>query len=88
MGALDLGGWSEPTRVELNERMSVRSPEPDLWRFAMIAARPELMAAFMKALRSGPRASATLAVWYSLAPYVRRDTGEVLCSQRTLAETA
>jgi DNA-binding IclR family transcriptional regulator len=42
----------------------------------------------MRAIHAGPRAHATLATWLALAPYVRRDTGEVLCTQRTLARTA
>jgi hypothetical protein len=87
-GALDLGGWSEPVRVELNERLTLRSPEPETWRYAMLAAREDLMTAFMRAIRSGPRPFATLAVWHALAPFVRRDTGEIVCSQRRLARTA
>ena len=87
-GALDLGGWSEPVRIELNERLTLRSPEPELWRFAMIAAREDLMAAFMQAISSGPRPFATLAVWNAIAPFVRRDTGEIVCTQRRLAKTA
>jgi hypothetical protein len=87
-GALDLGGWSEPTRVELNQRLTIRSPEPELWSFAMVAASPEKVAAFLREIAAGPRGFATLRVWYALAPYVRRDTGEVLCTQRTLARTA
>jgi hypothetical protein len=87
-GALDLGGWSEATRVELNQRLTIRSPEPELWRFAMIAARQDVMSDFLRAIGSGPRSYATLATWYALAPFVRRDTGEVVCTQRTLAKTA
>jgi hypothetical protein len=86
--ALDLGGWPEPVRVALVERLTIRSPEPELWSFAMVAANPEKVAAFLREIAAGPRAFATLAVWYALAPYVRRDTGEVLCTQRTLAQTA
>jgi Firmicute plasmid replication protein (RepL) len=87
-GTLDLGGWPEPVRVALVERLTLRSPEPGLWRFAMIAAREELTAAFMQAIISGPRALATLAVWNAIAPYVRLDTGELVCTQRRLAKTA
>ena len=29
-----------------------------------------------------PRPFATLAVWHAIAPFVRRDTGEIVCSQR------
>ena len=54
----------------------------------MIAARQDVMADFLKAIGSGPRSYATLATWYALAPFVRRDTGEVVCTQRTLARTA
>jgi|tagenome__1003787_1003787.scaffolds.fasta_scaffold19770234_2 hypothetical protein len=86
-GALDLGGWSEPTRTELNSRLTIRGTEPETWSFVMLAARPDLMTAFMRVIHSGPRAHATLATWLALAPYVRRDTGEVICTQRTLAET-
>jgi hypothetical protein len=85
---LEQGGWSESTRIELNQRLTIRSPEAETWSFVMLAAKPELMAAFMRAIHAGPRAHATLATWHALAPYVRRDTGEVVCSQRTLAETA
>jgi DNA-binding IclR family transcriptional regulator len=42
----------------------------------------------LREIAAGPRAFATLAVWYALAPYVRRDTAEVICTQRTLARTA
>lgn len=88
-GALDLGGWSEPTRVELNQRLTIRLPDTvEPWSFAMVAASQETVTAFLREIGAGPRAFATLAVWYALAPYVRRDTGEVLCSQRTLARTA
>ena len=68
--ALDLGGWSEPTRIELNGRLTLRSPEPALWRFAMVAAQQQLVADFLKAIRSGPRAYATLAVWHALTPFI------------------
>ena len=54
----------------------------------MVAASPEKVAALLQEIAAGPRGYATLRVWYSLAPYVRRDTGEVLCTQRTLARTA
>jgi hypothetical protein len=54
----------------------------------MVAAQSELVAAFLKAIRSGPRAYATLAVWNALTPFVRPDTGELLCTQRTLAQVA
>ena len=54
----------------------------------MVAASAETVAAFLHEVASGPRSFSTLAVWYALAPYVRRDTGEILCSQRTLAKTA
>jgi hypothetical protein len=57
--ALDLGGWPEPVRVALVERLTLRSPEPELWRF-----------------------------WNAIAPFVRRDTGEIVCTQRRLAKTA
>jgi hypothetical protein len=88
-GALDLGGWSEPTRVELNQRLTIRLPDAlEPWSFAMVAASPEKVAAFLREIAAGPRGFATLRVWYALAPYVRRDTGEVLCTQRTLARTA
>src|SRR4051812_7934627 len=87
--ALDLGGWSEPTRVELNQRLTTRLPDAvEPWSFAMVAASRETVAAFLREIGSGPRAFATLAVWYALAPYVRRDTADVICSQRTLARTA
>jgi Firmicute plasmid replication protein (RepL) len=87
--ALDLGGWSEPTRVELNRRLTTRLPDAvEPWSFAMVAASPETVATFLRAVAEGPRGFATLRVWHALAPYVRRDTGEVVCTQRTLARTA
>jgi hypothetical protein len=87
--ALDQGGWSETTRNELNERLTVRLPDTtEVWSFAMVAASATTVAAFLKAISTGPRAYTTLAVWYALAPFVRRDTGEVLCTQKTLAHTA
>src|SRR4051794_264094 len=58
---LGQGGWSEPTRIELNQRLTIRSPEAETWSFVMLAAKPELMAAFLQAIQSGPRAHATLA---------------------------
>ena len=87
-GALDLGGWSEETRTELNRRLSVRIDAAELWSFVMVAANAETVASFLQEITAGPRGFATLRVWYALAPYVRRDTGEVLCAQRTLAKTA
>ena len=54
----------------------------------MLASRPETIAAFLKEVAAGPRGFATLRVWYALCPYVRRDTAEVVCTQRTLAKTA
>ena len=37
--ALELGGWSEPTRVGLNQRLTTRRPDADEpWSFAMVAA--------------------------------------------------
>jgi len=87
--ALDFGGWSEAVRVELNERLKLRQePTEDPWSFTMVASRPETVAAFLREIAEGPRGFATLRVWYALAPYVRRDTAEVLCSQRTLGRTA
>lgn len=87
--ALDLGGWSDATREELNRRLTVRlEPAGDPWRFTMLASRPETLAAFLREIAEGPRGFSTLRVWLALAPYVRRDTGEVLCSQRTLGRTA
>jgi Firmicute plasmid replication protein (RepL) len=86
---LSFGGLSEPTRIELNQLLSRRLPEAgEPWSFAMVTASQETVAAFLQAVRKGPRAYATLAVWNALAPFVRRDTGEVLCTQRTLAKTA
>jgi DNA-binding IclR family transcriptional regulator len=54
----------------------------------MVASSTETVSAFLREIGQGPRAFATLAVWYALAPYVRRDTAEVICTQRTLANTA
>ena len=86
---LDFGGWTERTRVELNQRLTTRLPDaPEPWSFTMIASRPETVSAFLQEIAAGPRAFTTLAVWYALAPYVRRDTAEVICTQRTLARTA
>jgi hypothetical protein len=87
--ALDLGGWSEATRVELNQRLTSRLPDPlERWTFAMVTAQQDTIAAFLREVRRGSRAYATLAVWNALAPFIRRDTGEIICTQRTLASTA
>src|SRR3954454_11053249 len=59
-----------------------------VWSFVMVAASVETISAFLHQIGSGPRAFATLAVWNALTPYVRRDTGEIMCSQPTLAKTA
>src|SRR4051794_11410247 len=77
--ALNLGGWSEPTKIELNDRLSQRLPEPGtLWSFVMSTANAEAIAAFLGAIVDGPRGFATLRVFNALPPYVRRDTGELL----------
>src|SRR2546423_10893368 len=85
---LDLGGWSGPTQVELNSRLTLRTDAGEPWCFAMIASRADTIASLLHAIASGPRAFSTLSVWNALSPYVRRDTAEVVCSQRTLAKTA
>jgi hypothetical protein len=72
----------------LNERLTARLPEAqDRWTFTMVASLAEQMKAFLKVIGEGPRPFSTLAVWNALLPYVRRDTGEILCSQRRLADT-
>lgn len=58
------------------------------WRFTMVSASAETVAAFLHAVAAGPRGFSTLRVWNALAPYVRRDTAELTCTQRTLAQTA
>ncbi len=60
----------------------------DSWGFVMVAASVETVSAFLHEVRAGGRPYTTLAVWMALAPYVKRDTGEVTCSQRELAATA
>lgn len=87
-GTLDLGGWSEPVRVEVNERLSRFLPDtlPNGWRFVMVSSEAEGMQAFLKAVGSGPRAFSTLAVWNAMLPVIRRDTGEIICGQRKIAE--
>jgi hypothetical protein len=89
-GALDLGGWSEPVRTALNERLTSFLPEsvPVRWSFTMVASEAEQTSAFLKAIAEGPRSFSTLAVWNALLPFIRRDTGEILCGQRKLAQTA
>jgi hypothetical protein len=89
-GALDLGGWSEPVRIEINERLTGFLPDgiPSGWSFVMVASEAERMSAFLKAIDDGPRANSTLRVWVGLLPYIRRDTGEIICGQRKLADTA
>lgn len=52
----------------------------------MITSDARTIGIFMKAINAGPRARSTLAVWLSLSPFVRRDTGEIICGQRRLAE--
>ncbi len=60
----------------------------DSWGFVMVAASVETVSAFLHEVKAGGRPYTTLAVWMALAPYVKRDTGEVDCSQRQLAKTA
>ncbi len=62
--------------------------KPNSWGFVMVAASVETVSAFLHEVRAGPRAYSTLAVWLALAPYVKRDTGQIDCSQRQLAKTA
>src|SRR4051794_17299060 len=70
---LEIGGWSEPTRIELNQRLCIRMTEAgEPWSFAMVTASQETVAAFLREIGQGPRAFATLAVWYALAPFVRK----------------
>ena len=91
-GALDLGGWSEPVRIAINERLAGLSPDgiPSKWTggFVMVASEAQQMSAFLKAIMDGPRALSTLAVWNGLLPYIRRDTGEIIAGQRKIAETS
>lgn len=89
-GALDLGGWSEPVRTALNERLTSFLPEgiPSGWSFVMVTAEAKNMATFLEMVGSGPRPFSTLAVWNAMLPYIRRDTGEIVCGQRKLAQTA
>ncbi len=61
---------------------------PDSWGFVMVAANVETISVFLHEIRAGARPYSTLAVWLAIAPYVRRDTGAVDCSQRQLAKTA
>src|SRR5690242_12769938 len=56
-----------------------RVSKPEGWSFVMVAASVETISTFLHEIRSGPRALSTLAVYLALAPYVRRDTGEVAC---------
>jgi len=84
-----IGGWTEPTRVELNERLSQQLPDTsDFWSYIMATANAEAMGAILEAITQGPRGFATLRVFTALGPYLRRDTGEIICTQRTLAKTA
>lgn len=88
-GVLDLGDWSEQARLELNERLSRFQPDYALgWSFVMVASELAKMKAFLNAIGDGPRPFSTIATWNALLPAIRRDTGEILCSQRTIAETA
>src|SRR3954452_19152610 len=51
-------------------------PDPlERWTFAMVTAQQGTITAFLREVRRGPRAYATLAVWNALAPFIRRDTG-------------
>lgn len=86
---LDLEGLAELTRVELNRRLTGFLPDTAaMWRFVMITAAPEVIGSLVRAINEGPRPFSTLAVWSVLSPYVRRDTGEIIVGQRTLAKTA
>ncbi len=90
-GALDVGGWTEPVRLELNARLrdlADREPSGRRWCWVMATADRKTVAAFAHSIMSGPRAASTFAVWTVLPPFVKDDDGLLLCSQRTLAETA
>lgn len=89
-GVLDLGGWPEQFRQLLNERLTSILPDtlPAPWGFVMVTSQADLMAAFLAAIDAGPRANFTLRVWNGLMPFIRRDTGEIVCGQRKLAATA
>lgn len=54
----------------------------------MVAAELAKMKAFLTTIATGPRPFSTIATWNALLPAIRRDTGEIICSQRTIAETA
>ncbi len=54
----------------------------------LMPANPETAEAFLREIASGPHAFSTLVVWCALGPYVQRDTGQITCSQPTLARTA
>jgi hypothetical protein len=54
----------------------------------MLAANVDTVSAFLHEVKTGGRPFSTLAVWYAMAPYVKRDTREITCSQRQLARTA
>jgi hypothetical protein len=64
------------------------SPHRGVWRFVMVAASVEAVSDFLQEIRAGAFPFTTLAVWYALAPFVAWDTGEIVCSQRELAQTA
>ncbi len=88
-GTLDLGDWPEHVRIALTERLALNLPETlDRWSFVMVTSAADQMREFLRAVGSGPRAFSTLAVWYALLPFVRRDTCEIVCGQRKIAETA
>src|SRR4051794_2961176 len=80
--ALDLGGWSEPTRVELNKRLTTRLPDSvEPWSFAMVAASPETVAAVLKAGGGGAGGFATPRGREAPGAHVGRETGAGFCSQ-------
>ena len=89
-GVLDLGDWSEPVRLALNKRLTGLLPDGvgTQWSYVMVNSDEANMQAFLKAVGEGPRPFSTLAVWNGLLPFVRRDTLELLCGQRRLAQTA
>lgn len=54
----------------------------------MLASHVDTVTNFLHSVREGGRSYSTLAVFYAITPYIRRDSGEITCSQRTLAKTA
>lgn len=82
---MDLPSVPDPVRDGLAEVLETYAP-PEAWNFVMLS--PSQLRAVLKAIQSGPRPLATLAVWNACISRLNYDSGEVMASRAQLAEDA